>query len=215
MQVKNSFCIPVFNRYTLPFDGGVLHPMDNLIAGILAQKPEESFEIVIVDFNSTDTDYAWLRRMCKRSILLTLHEQFNLGRGRNLAAHIATGERLFMLDCDMIIPDDFVKQLSESVDKHKVVFPLYYLTHKNGKPAREGQGWGNVAMLKSVYLDLYERGIRWEEKVEYGGEDLALASPIVKGKKHPYDRVHVPGFLHSWHPRSGAWYANAETKELP
>ena len=211
MQVKNSFCIPVFNRYTLVGDGVILHPMDKLVEGILAQKPQESFEIVVVDFNSTDTDYAWLRRLCSRTVLFTIHEKFSLGRGRNLAAHIATGERLFILDTDMIIPDDFVHRLAGPVDAGRVCFPKYFLTHKNGKIANEGQGWGNVAMLKKVYLSLCAKGICWPDKTEYGGEDVAFSSQVVKGKKAvPFERAHIPNFLHSWHPRIGEWYHPAK-----
>lgn len=207
MHVKNSFCIPVFNRYTIPIEGGVLHPMDTLIEGILSQKPEESFEIVIVDFGSTDTDYAWLRRICKRSILFTVHEQFSLGRGRNLACHIATGERLFVLDCDMAIPGNFATTLSDPIDKGKVCFPKYFLTHPNGRLAREGSGWGNVAMLKSVWEKLRDAGVVWPEGLTWGGEDTCYANPIVKGHKNPYFRELVSGFTHVWHPKSGTpWY---------
>jgi glycosyltransferase involved in cell wall biosynthesis len=214
MQVENSFCISLYNRYTMVDGDRVLHPVDTLMAGILAQKLE-SFEVVVVDFGSTDTDFCWLRQMVKRSILVTLQEPFNLGRARNLACHVATGKRLFVLDCDMQLPDNFCATLKPHIDAGKVCFPLYMLTHRNGKDSRPGQGWGNVAMLKSVFYALRENGVSWMQKTTYGAEDLSVANPIVQGGKAPYFREMVEGFRHIYHPRVGEWYSTAKKTEEP
>lgn len=206
MQVDNSFIISLYNRYTIVDGDRVMHPIDSLLTDILSQGLD-SFEVVVVDFGSTDTDFGWLRKRVKRSILVTLQETFSLGRARNVGCRIATGKRLFVLDCDMSLPHDFAATLIPDVDDGFVCFPLYMLTHRNGKDARQGQGWGNAAMLKTAWHELCEKGLIWQEKTSYGGEDLSLASPIVKGGKYKYKRYFIPGFRHVWHPKGdGEWY---------
>lgn len=214
MQVEHSFCIPIYNRYTVVDETRILHPLDTLISGILKQKLK-SFELIVVDFGSTDTNFSWLRDVCSQTILITLREPFNLGRGRNVSATIATGKRLYMLDCDMEIPQNFVATIQKDIDSKHVVFPIYNLTHKDGKLAKEGQGWGNVCMLKTVFNQLVRDGVSWQEKTIYGGEDTSYANPIVKHNKAKYKRYLVPGFNHIWHPKiNNEWYNTLEKKEV-
>ena len=209
MVIDNSIIIPIKNRSSLKFGNKFLTLFPNLVKSIIDTK-QESIEIIVIDFASTDTDYNWLRSYPVRSLIVTMHEAFNLGRGRNVGRTYAKGKRLFFLDADMSLPVGFFKALIPIVDAGITVFPVYDILDVKGEVWRLGSGWGNVCLLAKTFDSL---SISWPERTRYGGEDTAVANVFVKENKGQYARIGVPGFVHQYHdknPKENDWYKKEE-----
>jgi glycosyltransferase involved in cell wall biosynthesis len=120
-----SILIPAFNCEDV---------IDEAIGSALRQAPEVDFEVVVVDDGSTDSTGERLRSWESRAqgrIRLGSHERNRGGAAaRNTAARLASGDLLFMLDSDNVLPDGCVasqvKLLQETGLDAVSVGQLYY-----------------------------------------------------------------------------------------
>lgn len=74
---------------------------------VTATSPSDAFEVVVADFESSDWPLAeWLpSRLGERQHrIVPVSGPFSRGRGLNAAAAQATGDTLFFLDVDMLVP---------------------------------------------------------------------------------------------------------------
>jgi len=87
----------------------------------LAQARGFDVEWVILNYNSQDELATWAQQELSEEIengrVLHAHEQdtdvFHMGRSRNMAFRIATGEFVFNVDADNFLPDGFIARLFE------------------------------------------------------------------------------------------------------
>ena len=133
---------------------------------------------------------------------------FSCGRGRNLAAIAAQGKVLAFIDADMLLPAGFWKAVCPIIERDPLalVCPKYERIMPDGSTV-PGNGWGNLICRRA----LFDATTGYEMRTVWGGEDTAAIAALRKFGGQVY-RVNVPGFLHQWHPKVGAWYDGAEVQ---
>lgn len=133
-------------------------------------RPEDQWQIVIVDFGSTDVNLNELTAKMRwpsnvRIDIHTLHRPFSRGHAINQA--FANGwvlsENALTLDADMmILTRQFFEDLDRSLDNHQVFFPICWSfkdpAHKTGW--KRDSGTGIVAHKTTEYHPLMENS-KW------------------------------------------------------
>jgi len=158
-------------------------------------------ELIISDFGSTDNPLKeWVVWPCDLKIH-SLSGVFSLGRGRNEAVKLASGDVLFVLDADMLVPPDFFERLYSL----SVAFPIYERQQKDGSLIwTESPGRGNCVISKE-HVNRLGNDL-WPEYTTWGGEDTVFASRV-RDSGLPIWRERVSGFVHQWHTKDrGGWY---------
>lgn len=89
------------------------------IASIVEKCNGFSYEIIIVDNNSSDSSQSTLtERYCDRVKLLYLPENIGFGRANNEGTKIAKGRNVIFLNPDIQLIDNSIKILSDYLDSH-------------------------------------------------------------------------------------------------
>lgn len=101
-----------------------------------------SYELVFVDDGSPDDSATWVREQCRRHPGIRLVElSRNFGHHHAALAGLAhaRGERIFLIDCDLEVPPDFLAQLWAKMEANgaDVVYG-YQETRKGGLVERLG-----------------------------------------------------------------------------
>lgn len=176
--MKLSVCITVKNRVEL-----LKRCIDSL------ELIEGVDEIVVSDWNSTDTDFSWYTHK-----LVKIDEgHFSVGHGKNVAAAAATGDILFFLDADLVVPQRVVDRIKEWVEKGRVFAPIMHMQNEDGSLGQWAvHSFGQVALSRKEF----ESGEKWQPWKSYGGEDNLFIAQY----KHKLVRSRIRGFIHQWHP---------------
>ena len=217
-EIKISFCISVKNRSKLSIVwNGItrnkvfvssykdkpisldLELLKNCIKSIVfSQIDKVKFEIIIVDFNSTDDPpKEWILSIIPKNIdskIINKNGNFSRGLGLNIAANTATGNILFFTDADMLFSKELISQVIFIVmKKNKAFFPICYsyLTPFHQEGWVRSEGWGNLAILTTNF-----NGLSWWEKNSWGSEDDHMKDQLKKN----YHRCEGIKFYHQWHP---------------
>lgn len=175
-----SVCIPVKNR---------AKQLKRCVKRLESLKGD--IEIVVADFRSDDTDYGtWF----KHKLVVLDDDFFSIGRGKNAAAEAASGDILFFLDADCIVPQHLIDRINEIVPAGGVYAPIMNMQAEKGGTRGEWaiHSFGQVAVRR----DMYEAGENWPEWNSYGGEDNIFYGQF----KLIATREKVEGFVHQWHP---------------
>lgn len=102
--------IPIYNRVNL---------LDNVLAGLAAQKTVSRFDVIVVD-DGSEEDVSVIVDGWKGTLAISLVAQDRKGRGagraRNLGATKAVGDVLMFLDADCIPSPNY---LEEHLDRHR------------------------------------------------------------------------------------------------
>jgi len=195
-----SLCTTAMNRSKVPgLDGQERNLLKASIDSWIraAETWGGPFEIVVIDWNSTDTDYGWLHD-CTR--LRHVSGPFSLGVGRNSAIASAAGDLLFVLDADMLVPDNFVADTLPAVRDGVAVFPGYVRETSAGLVP--GAGWGNVCLNRAAY----NRTGGWNDSTTWGGEDTKFHHALRRAGV-PWERREKPALIHQYHAKAGnGWY---------
>ena len=106
--MKYSIIVPVFNR---PDE------VDELLES-LTHQTEKDFEVVIVE----DGSQTPCKEVCKRyENLMDIHyyykENSGPGQSRNYGAERAKGEYLLILDSDVVLPEGYLKAVSDELSR--------------------------------------------------------------------------------------------------
>lgn len=203
-----SICTVVQNRCSVKDGKGYLPLFLRSIENWLAHPPSLPFDIWIVDFMSTDTDWRWLRKLsrpenCHGITRVCVTGPFSLGGGRNTAFRKSSGELLAFLDADILVPEGFFDSMEKRFELNGICFPQCFSVRKDGNSDHPMAGWGNCLFRRSDFPD-----IKWPEYKVWGGEDTDLFQNIPENRRW---REPVEGLLHQWHPRDDAleWYRSA------
>ena len=137
IRMKLSFLVPAYNAEDV---------LDDAVASALRQRPGMRVEIVVVDDGSTDATgpkaSAWAERH-PETVRFARHE-YNKGGGaaRNTAAAMSTGELIYMLDADNVLPAGTVAQqlraLRESGADAAAVGQVYYFDGQSSEDIVDG-----------------------------------------------------------------------------
>tara|TARA_Y100000310_G_C20534982_1_gene740410 strand:+ start:314 stop:886 length:573 start_codon:yes stop_codon:yes gene_type:complete len=179
-----------------------------------------NFEIVISDWNSTDTDYHWIPKTAK--LIPIYKDKFSAGYGRNISAKNARYNNILFLDADMIIDSGFLKRCFEYLSVGKIYFPYPWCVSEKDKNKSKSflskrKPWNNDRTT-NVYTDHYKSGWcmgagnccmtknqwnsvgQWPEYTSWGLEDTHFRRSLQK--KYKVVREKDDGLVHQWHPSS-------------
>ena len=145
-------------------------------------------EIVVSDFCSRDTDFEWF----KHKLVKIEGEHFSVGRGKNVAAEHASGDVLFFVDADLIVPKAVIDFITDAVADGDVVAPVMRMQNEDGSMGDWAvHSFGQVALLKKDF----DSGEKWQPWTSYGGEDNLFIAQY----QHRLLRPRIAGFVHQWH----------------
>jgi GT2 family glycosyltransferase len=93
------------------------------LEAIVAQRPAEDFEIVVVDDGSTDHTPDVLDELCARWSFLRVVSQGNLGRGAARAAGVRAtrGGLVAMVDADILLPPTWLSTCLTALERYDAV----------------------------------------------------------------------------------------------
>ncbi len=129
----------------------------------------------------------------------TSEEPFNRSKLLNAGADKASGDTLFFLDSDILIPETFTSMVEDVLTRYDIFFPICYSLHENGTGWWRHSGLGLVGCKSVVWRNLK---LSWNEnRTKWGGEDNNLFA-LCESKYMSIARFWVPGLIHQWHPDS-------------
>lgn len=155
-KIEFSFIIPTYNsKYFLV----------NVVKHILQQNADpESFEILVVDDGGNDDTGSFLSSFLRNEVgpfnlkyffwpkpEVRAPDFFRAGLCRNLGAANANGKYLIFLDSDILLPRDFISDLSERFQKHDVI--QYVRTHIHPEKSNSHVSFGDVDRKKDLYIE--------------------------------------------------------------
>jgi glycosyltransferase involved in cell wall biosynthesis len=163
-------------------------------------KDTDNWEIVIVDFGSTDVN---VHDFMKNSItrpnitykIIELNEPFSRGKGLNVGVNHCTYDTVFCYDADMMILsydlfDDIQKYV---VEQGKAFFPICwsYKDPEHTSGWKRDTGKGNVICLKKDFN-------KYIEKTTWGQED-DLNFDHFTHRNMAVRAYYGDKFVHQWH----------------
>ena len=187
------------NRSRLVVDGKSLELFPNCVRSLSeAARDFDQVELIVADFHSDDWPLAeWLPSAAGNleHRLIAVDEPFSKGKGLNVAADAARGQRILFLDADILVNRDILRRAIEVVDNQRVWLPIFRYLDREGKPA----GWEDFS-LGNVAFDcrLWRVAQPVPEFQSWGGEDNIFADKL---QEHcPAVRERFEGLFHQWHP---------------
>ena len=176
--------------------------MDSIIRAQQAL-PTIMFEVVIVDWSSTDWPlHEWVYVMCGTFLpieIVTVNQPgFLRGRARNIGARRANSDMLFFLDADMLLGADGLRTCYEAARQGKAVFPICRTFNDQDHTIVGGWGHstGNVCLSRETWL----KAGQWREWKFWGPEDWYFHDACQKVTT--VVRPDTPDIIHQWHPDS-------------
>ncbi|HEX3659587.1 MAG TPA: Stf0 family sulfotransferase [Pirellulales bacterium] len=190
-----SFCVALMNRG------------DNFLKMLASWQALEdtNHELIVADFGSTDVDLRDAVASLPQVRIVQLDGPFNRSRGLNAAAASATGEFVFFLDADILLPKDLCSTVRSHVRAGRCYFPICYSLHEGSGPGLAAPGWWRQTGfgLCGFHRDDFTK-LRWNESfTSWGGEDNDLRRRVAEHLRIVRERC--PGLLHLWHPNGLAF----------
>ncbi len=192
--MKYSIIVPVYNR---PDE------VDELLESLLSQE-EKDFEIIIVEDGSQKP----CKEVCdKYAGQLDLHyfmkPNSGPGQSRNYGAERARGEYLLILDSDVVLPNDYLKAISDELEREPAdAFGGPDRAHNSFTDTQKAISYsmtsffttggirGGKKKLDKFYPRSFNMGIRCDVYAELGGfskmrfgEDIDFSIRIFKANK--------------------------------
>ena len=179
----------------------------NLLKSIInIQTSNDIFEIIIVDFNSTDYRLDLLLKIFdsddvnksnkfksnKPNIkIINMNGPFNRGLGMNIGVSYSTKENIFFIDSDMLFTSHEIFDLFSKLDTD-VFFPICF----NLCDPYHQIGYWKSDSYKTCIIKK-NKILKWDEFESYGLEDISYYK-----KYENIERMNVKGYYHQWHPTS-------------
>jgi glycosyltransferase involved in cell wall biosynthesis len=191
-----------------------------LLRAVVALEPAPA-ALCVYDWNSTDADLqtALIAAGCPYKYYKhNYDEPLNRAAARNKAFALAAADPddiVFFVDCDMVVPPDFVSRIQAAVCPGRAYFPVCYSLYRDRpqsvfgsgpqhSPGRsKAHGWwrhagrGNCGFVARDFTEL--GGWATKYGARYGKEDDDIFTRA--SKKLTAFRDEVPGFFHLWHPK--------------
>jgi hypothetical protein len=200
-----SICLTIKNRSRLIVDGSELQLFPKCVKSIVDSVSDEiPCELIVADYNSDDWPLnEWLPKAVGTIpvSIIPVSGGFSRGRGLNIAASAATGNKLLFADADCLLCPGIFRRGEKYLRQGKAYFPVLYSfdspSHKSGWWRHEGYG---ISMVTKTLFDQVEG---WPEYEVWGKEDDHFY-----GKIKAYAEIvreEVEGFYHQWHPNDVVW----------
>lgn len=176
--------------------------LNNLSSLETIKGDDELYEVILVDFGSTDYDLSKLSGKYKRLDIrvINVDDYFSRGKGLNIGYDNAKYNNLFFCDADMLFKSrEVIDRAYNYLNLGKVYFPICFdfcePTHQFGYWRRSG--YGICFCTKSLLLNY---NYRWSEYNSLGKEDNDIWDFFNNIGK--CERDEVCGYFHQWHPPS-------------
>ena len=206
-----SICVTVKNRSSVKTDDGTLYLFPDLIRSIANSITlDKDVELVIVDWASTDWPIKlWIEEYIPSIPIHLINIQsnkFSIGRGKNIAAAHATGNKIFFVDADMIVNKEVIDFAFGNVFDGTVYYPtVHYYNTKTDYVIHEGGG--NFFINKSDF----EKTNKWPEYYAHGFDDVDFYKEIsTKYKILTHPTLYID---HQYHPQSKDFKDRFATQE--
>lgn len=108
-----SICIPIYNYYT--------YPMVRRLARQIASADADSYEIVCIDDHSSGYYISQNKGIAELATYVGLETNVGRARIRNLFLQHAKGGYLLFLDCDSLVPENFVQEYAKTLARKPAV----------------------------------------------------------------------------------------------
>lgn len=108
-----SICIPIYNHYT--------YPMVRRLARQIASADADSYEIVCIDDHSSGYYISQNKGIAELATYVGLETNVGRAKIRNLFLQYAKGEYLLFLDCDSMVPENFVQEYAKTLARKPAV----------------------------------------------------------------------------------------------
>jgi predicted glycosyltransferase involved in capsule biosynthesis len=178
--------------------------------------PDIGCNLIVVDFMSVDINvYSELIKYSSKINLISCGNYFNRCLGLQNGFDNSGAERVFFIDVDMAIPQNFGQYLLTNINPGKCIFPVCYSFLDVNQHTGHWREWG-VGNCGFMRKDFYEIG-GWNQNMQgYGFEDTEIF--IRSTKKLTIVRERLKGFYHRYHPDGINWktqYHSPEVRENP
>lgn len=147
------------------------------------EKTEElSFEIIVVDNNSTDDSVESIEKEFPEVLLIKSPENLGFGRANNLGMRYAKGDYIFLLNSDTLLINNAIKLLYDYAEGHdKRAFYGCWLEDQLGNYIHSG---GSIQTINSLLWNLCKSYIPWRHQGDRG---------VYYSEKHCYQIGYVTG----------------------
>lgn len=145
--MKISVIVPTYNR---------ADDLRETLASIAGLATRESWELIVVDNNSTDNTRA-ITREAQHSFPVPLNYVFEAEQGRcaalNAGIRVSTGDVLVTTDDDVRVEDDWLDRAAEGLARLDCdyiggkVLPIWSAPRPQWLPNRGGRHWAVIALL--------------------------------------------------------------------
>jgi hypothetical protein len=132
-MIKLSIVIPTYNSAKF-----IMHCLDSIF-----RQKESGIEVIIIDNASLDGTVDWVRKKYPQVKIMENKHNFGASQARNQGLKLACGEWVFILDCDVVLGENFLKII---------------LAAGKRMPARVGMVQPKI--LKTQGKEIYSCGIR-------------------------------------------------------
>jgi glycosyltransferase involved in cell wall biosynthesis len=194
---KLSICIALKNRSSVLHGDKTLQLFPNSMNAISKLWHRDDIEVVIADFNSTDTVLSdWVFDLGLDVKVVNVSGDFSRGKGLNLAAASAAHSHLLFTDADHLLGDDAIHHARLACRRGQAWFPRLRWLDEFGTltPWRKYSGDGVCAVSKH----LFDRTMGWPEFYSWGGEDDLFR--IEMGRVARIIDTKCDAIKHQWHP---------------
>lgn len=114
-MVKLSIIILNYNTYDL-----TSRCIDSFFSYYSKKISEKTFEVIVVDNNSMDSDHEFLKKYCKEKgiTFIQSNENGGFGKGNNIGAKAASGKYLLTLNSDTQVKDNNLEEALQFLDNN-------------------------------------------------------------------------------------------------
>lgn len=198
--------INIKNRGVLKFEDGwnrtevEKRPLENLLS-CLESQTDESFFVRIVDWHSTDIDVSTIAMLTKLRVFVTkLDGQFNRSVGKNYLIDSCDTDYLFLIDADMIVPNNLIERAKQIMRDYTFWFPACrFEASVDGEiltdyvPNAVGNVCGHIDKFRSLRFKEGGNYNRW------GNEDVNFFQRARMNPAYKILRDNVEGMIHQYH----------------
>ena len=188
-----SVCIPIYNHYTYPLVRRLVNQSKSL---------KTEVEVICIDDHSTGFTVSQNKSIPEIAQFIRLDENIGRARIRNLFLKYAKGEYMIFLDCDSIVPDNFLKVYAKNMrngaevvvggrvydqtgndQEHRLRY--LYGTKVESKTAAQRRQHPYRSFMTNIFMilrDVFEK-VHFDESIsKYGHEDTLFGYRLEQNK---------------------------------
>jgi glycosyltransferase involved in cell wall biosynthesis len=147
-----SIIVPVYNRP---------NEIDELLASLQTQEYDHPFEVIIIEDGSSLKSDVVIEKY-RQALTIQYYEKENSGPGgsRNYGMQQATGNYYVILDSDVIVPTQYLKEIHTQLERHYTdAFGGPDAAHKNFTPLQKAINYSMTSLLTTGGIRGKKKGV--------------------------------------------------------